>query len=183
MKIKSLSPRLRRALAIGLLLFSIVTLAGIIVWPTLRLHQHYDGFIEDAQDKIQRYQRIAVLRPSIEKAIGVVQSRQVEGNYWTGATPALTAAEIQSAVTRIVEESHGSIASIRALPADEKSKPNGAPKIGVSLQFTASTLPLQLILHGIESHKPFLFVDSLSVRSNAGRDARTVAGVQPSSPS
>lgn len=174
-----LRPRWHRWLAVGLLLalFALATLA--LALPTWRLHQHYDEAIEQSTDMLVRYRRVAALRPSIEEAIASVEKSGVQRFFWKGRTPALVAADIQGAVTRIVESNGARIFSSYMLPSSEDGKAPGPTKTSVSVQMTASIVPLQLILHALESHEPYLFIDQVSIRSNQGRAYKPTPGVQP----
>jgi general secretion pathway protein M len=168
-----------RLAALTVLLLAIVLVVTSVALPTLRLHRHYDDALDSLSDRLSRYQRVAAMRPVIEQTAKEVEKRDARKYYWKGNTPALVAAEMQSVVTRIVSDNNGKILSSQPLPVKDDGKPSAHPTTSLSVQMTASIVPLQLILHAIESHEPYLYVDQLSVRSNQGRTYKPVPGNQP----
>lgn len=174
-----LSPYQRRFAAVGLLLISIALFVAAIAFPTWWLHARYDQFLEDYADQLQRYQRVAALRPDIDAAITEVAKLNGRKHYLNGASPTLAGAELQSLVTRIIETQKGKIASSQVLANNEETKTAGAQKISIQVQMAASIIPLQLILHSIETNEPALFIDRMILTSNAGRNYRPEPGMQP----
>jgi general secretion pathway protein M len=168
-----------RFAALALLLAVVSLLVASVAWPVWWLQKRYDDLYDDARDRLGRYQRIAAMRPGIERAIAEVEKREATKHYWKGTTAALVASEIQGAVTKIVESHQGRVFSTQALAAQDDGKASGPPKVSISVQLTAATVPLQLILHTIETHQPYLFVDQLTVRSNQGRGYKPIPGIQP----
>lgn len=169
----------RRLAAVSLLLFAIALVASLFVLPTLWLHKHYDAFLEDYSNKLQRYQRVAALRPAIEPAIDAVGKRDGRKFYLRAATPNLAAAELQSLATRIVERHSGRVVSSQVRADKEEGQPKGPRKVSIQLQLAASIIPLQLILHSIESHVPYLFIEKATIASKYGRTYRPEPGIQP----
>jgi hypothetical protein len=174
-----LSSGQRRTVALGLLLLTVALIVTAFALPTWWLHARYDRFLEDYSDRQQRYQRVAALRPDINAAITDVMKLDARKHYLNGASPTLAGAELQSLVTRIIETHKGRIASSQVLANTEETKTPGALKIALQVQMAASMIPLQLILHAIETSEPTLFIDKLTVTSNFGRGYRPEPGVQP----
>lgn len=168
-----------RFAAILLLLVVIAVLAGAIALPTFWLHNRYDTAIEEASDRLGRYLRVAALRPTIDEAIQTTEKTDAQRFFLHGATSSLAAAELQRLVTQLVEKHKGRVATTQVLPQKEENKAGTAMKISVSVQFNASAVPLQLILHALEANEPYLFIDQVTVRSNHGRTYKAVPGVQP----
>lgn len=178
MKIR-LTEKQGRYLALGLLLLATTAIVVAIAWPTWRLHQHYDRHIEEYSDHLQRYRRIAGMRPSIEQAVGAVEARSARKFFLNSMSPTLAAAELQGLVTKTIETHQGKIISSQLQPVKETEKGSRRVPVALSVQMTSAMVPLQLILHAIESGEPYLFVDQLSVRAHHGRGYRPVPGVQP----
>lgn len=174
-----LSPLQNRLAALGLLLLLIALLIAALAWPTWLLHKRYDAAIEESIDRLARYRRVAAMRPDIEQAIAAVNAREAPKYYWKGNTPALVAADIQGTVTRIIESNNARIFSSQTVSSPDDGKTPGPAKATISVQMTASIVPLQLILHAIESNEPYLFIDQLSVRANQGRTYKAMPGMQP----
>ena len=174
-----LAPRQSRALAVSLLLLVISVVVAGIALPVWLLNKHYDSYLEDYTDRLQRYRRVVALRPAIEDAMKTVEARAGRQYYLKSASPALSAAELQGLVTRIIETHQGKIAASRALPPNEDGKAAEPVKVAISVQMSASIVQLRLILHALETNQPYLFVDQLTVQANQGRGYKPVPGVEP----
>ena len=178
MKIR-LTPRQSRALALSLLLLVVSAAVAAVALPTWLLHERYDSYLEDYTDRLQRYRRVEALRPAIEEATKAVEARAGRQYYLKAASTALSAAELQGSVTRIIETHKGRIASSQALPGKEDGKATEPVKVAISVQMSSSIVSLLLILHSLETSQPYLFVDQLIVSANQGRGYKPVPGVQP----
>lgn len=174
-----LSPAQSRVAALALLLALVGVLVGGVGWLTWSLHRHYDNSIKDSLDKLSRYGRVAAMRPDIEAAMSAVEKRDPAKYYWKASTPALVASEIQGAITRIIEGNGARIFSSQALPPTDDGKSAGPAAASISIHMSASIVPLEMILHAIESNEPYLFVDQLTIRANQGRTYRPIPGQQP----
>lgn len=174
-----LSPIQSRLAALSLLLFVICVLVLAVALPTAWLHKRYNTFLGDYTDQITRYRRVAALRPGIEEAITEVEKTDSRKFYLKSASPSLAAAELQGLVTRIIESHKGRVASSQIQQAKDDTKPIGPAKVGITVQMNATAVSLQLVLHAIESHEPYLFIDQVTVRANQGRGYKPVPGVQP----
>jgi general secretion pathway protein M len=179
-----LTPGQRRLVAVLLLLLAVSLMAAAIFWPTWQLHQHYDAHIDDMTDHLGRYRRIVALRPAIEEATAEVGKRNGQKHYLKGDTPAVAGAELQSLVTRLVESNSGRLISSQVMPVAEESKNKdaklgGPKKIAINLQMNTSIVPLQMILHALETNEPYVFIDQLTVRATQNRNYKPVPGVQP----
>lgn len=178
MKVR-LSPGQSRALAALLLLLVVSAAVAGVALPVWLLNQRYDSALEDYTDRLARYQRVVALRPAIEEAIKTVEARAGHQYYLKPASPALSAAELQGLVTRIIETHRGRIAASQALPAKEDGQAAEPVKVAISVQMIASIVPLLMILHTLEASQPYLFVDQLTVQANQGRGYKPVPGVEP----
>lgn len=174
-----LTPVQSRIAAVLLLLTVVLVLVAAIAFPTWWLHERYNQAIDDFSDRLQRYQRVAALRPDIEVTIKDVEKRNSHRHYLQAASSTLATAELQRLVTQLVEKHKGRVASSQVLPIKEEAKKSPATKISVSVQLNASAVPLQLILHALESNEPYLFVDQFTVRASHGRNYKVVPGTQP----
>ena len=177
----AIPPAQSRYLALALFVLAVALAATAIAIPTWRLHQHYDQHIEDYSDQLLRYRRVAALRPHLEEAIAVAERDDIHKYYLKATTATLAAAELQGLLTRIVESRQGRISSSQMLANkdDSNASASNPVKVSMTIQLTAATVPLQLILHAIETSEPYLLVDQLTVRAAQGRGYKPVPGVQP----
>ena len=174
-----LTPKQSRFLALLLLFLVVLAAVAAFALPTWMLNKRYDSVLEDYTDRLQRYRRVVALRPAIEKATKEVEARAGRQYYLKGASQALSAAELQGMVTRIIETGNGKIASSQALPAKDDGKAGEPAKATILVQMNASIIPLLTILHTLETSRPYLFVDGLTVWANQGRAYKPVPGIQP----
>ena len=176
---RPLTPRQSRALALALLAGSVLALAAAIAVPTWLLHQRYDRAIEDFSDRLARYRRVASLRPQIEDSIKAVEARASRQYYLKSSSPGSAAAELQGLVTKIAEANKGRVMSSQALPGKDEGKGGEAVKAATMMQLNASITSLLAILHAIDIHHPYLFVEQITVRAGQGRGYRPTPGVEP----
>lgn len=174
-----LTTKQNRSLALLLLLVVVSAAVAAVVLPMWMLNTYYDNYLEEHTDRLKRYRRVMALRPAIEEATKAVETRAGRQYYLKAASPALSAAELQGTVTKIIEANNGKIASSQALPAKDDGKAAEPVKVTISVQMSASIIPLLMILHTLETIRPYLFVDQLTVSANQGRGYRPVPGVQP----
>ena len=174
-----LTPAQSRLLAVVLLLLMIAALVAAVAVPAVLLHRHYDHYIDQYSDHLARYRRVAASRGDIEASLAEVEKRDPRRFFLKAHAPALAAAELQGSISRVVESHNGHMISSQIMPAKDDGKAAAATRITLSTQFSAAIVPLQTILHDIEVHAPYLFVDQLTVRANQGRQFKPQPGVQP----
>lgn len=173
-------PRAERFLALCVLVVLVGAVAATIYVPLRSAHRHYDQAIADGLDRLGRYARTSALRTQVEAAAEKFQDVGDSEYLLHGETESLLAAELQTLVARLVESNHGKLISSQ-VPQITAPTPKGddLTRVAISVQLNASAPVLQLALHAIENHKPYLFVDQLTVRSNQGRASRQQPGVEP----
>lgn len=168
-----------RLAAIVLLVIAVILATAVFAVPTLWLHKRYDAYLDDFTDRLQRYRRVASLRPAIEAATTEVLKRDGGKFYSHASSNNLAAAELQSLVTRIIERHQGRVASSQIKAEKEDSKEGAPPKVSIFVQFSASIIPLQVILHAIETNTPYLFIEKATLTSRYGRTYKPDPGLQP----
>jgi hypothetical protein len=172
-------PVKHRVAAAAILAIVIAICAAGLGVPTWLLHRHYDTHLDNLTDKLARYRRVAELRPEIDAALEEVRQQDASRFYLRSATPALAGAELQGAVSSIIEISKGRLITSQILHQRDTDDTKDPAKVSLQIQFYASITPLQLILHAVESHQPLLFIDKLSITSGLSRGYRPTLGVQP----
>lgn len=167
----------QRALALALLLLSIGVVLALFVVPLLLLHQHYDEAIAGLSDRIARYQRVAAQAPEYRKALEGMRERDARRFLLKNTAPNLAGAELQELVRAAVEGNGGRITTSQ----NQAPKEDGRfRQIGVNLTFFTNTQNLQKILYAIETQKPYLLVESVTVRPlNGFRGYRPPPGQEP----
>ena len=173
-----ITPTQRRMFAIAIAVLAMIALIAAIAVPALLLHQRYDKFIDEYSDRLLRYRRVAAQRAAIDQAIKTTESLDGRANYLRGSSATLAAAELQGMVTRIVEAHEGKVISSQVILPKDDAKTTGPSRVAIATQMGASMVPLQLILHAIETNTPHLFIDQLTVRANQGRGYKPIPGMQ-----
>ena len=71
-----MKPEHSRALAVAILFAAVLLGLALLLAPFLLLHRHYNVAIDDAQDRLERYQRIAAQGPEWRKALDALRAKQ-----------------------------------------------------------------------------------------------------------
>lgn len=167
-KLQSKLPRCVLSLASTAIVFILVVVGVIVPW--IDRNQRYDAEIEKLADQLGRYQRMLASLPSLQATLEQIKADPALGSlYFEGETANLAAAGLQNRLKQIVEGAGGALVSSQLLPAQDQK---GGSTVNVSLRLSCSTEELLDILYKIESARPLLFVDSLSVRSQQRRRSR-----------
>lgn len=156
--------------AIALLAGVLATIYGYAVGPLLAGYSEVDRAIAEADERIERYQRIAASHDIYQSELDKLADRQsVSGIYLGGATDALAGAELQYIVSAAVESGGGLLRSVQILPAKTDSE---FRRVSVRVQMTAAIAQLAGILYALEAGKTFLFVDNLEISNRRSRARR-----------
>ncbi len=153
-----------------LLLLSLIALALVLPW--IQQDRRYSEEIERLSGQVERFGRMAAALPDLQAAEGRVTDDPAIGSFYlSGQTANLAAADLQNRLKQTVEGSGGTLVSAQLLPAQNQE---GSQVVSVSLRLNCTTEALFDILYKIESARPLLFVDTLSVREQKRRAARPV---------
>ena len=159
------TPWLSRAAALLLLAADLAVAYVWIVEPIAAAYANTEAAIADTRDLVERYDRLAAARASLEAQLAAIEQKPDTAAYYlSGATDALAAASLQARVTALVEGSGATLLSIQTLTSTED---RGLRRVAIRLQMTAEIAPLVRVLHGLESGIPLLFVDNLELQSQA----------------
>lgn len=173
----ALTPGQSRAAALMVLAAVLAVVYGLIAAPIISAYANTNRSIADLRQLLDRYTRIAEARPQLESRMDELAANPPgDEDFLTGASDAITAAELQRVITRIVRHAEGRLISAQVLdPVVEE----GLKKIALSVQFDGDIKALQQILFTIESDNPVLFIEELDVRSNRTRRIRNQEAAGP----
>ena len=172
----TLEPLQSRRLAIAILVGAIVAIIAVIGIPVWMLHRHYDAALTDLNDKLERYRRISAGRPEAARQLEALRSKDTRRFFLRSGAPAFSAAEATEVVRSLVESSGGRLISIQQPTVKEEGRYR---QVTVNVQITANVFAMRKILHAIETHTPFLFVDNLVVRSQVPGNFKPPPGGEP----
>lgn len=159
----AVSPPLRRALALTLLALVLATGWSAIIEPLLAEWQRQDMEAAQSSRLLAGYRRLAARRAELERewqaAQEAVPARQ---GLMEGGDATLLAAMLQSRIKQIVEGNGGQVRSMQILP---QARESDFEKVGIQMDFAIASGGLAAALHEIETARPYLFIEALSLRA------------------
>lgn len=170
------SPEQSRSLAAGLLFAAIAVIIAIIAIPVWMLNRHYDAALGDSTLKLERYNRIAASRAQVTAQIESLRRIEPQRYFLRQGAAALSAAEAQEAIRSLVEASGARLITMQAPSSRDEGRYR---QVTVNVQLTANAIALRKLLHAIETRTPYLFVDSLMVRSQVPSNFKPGPGSEP----
>ena len=169
-------PEKRRKAALGLLVGSIALAALLAALPLLLVHLHYDEVLQDIERKLVRYERLADARPQFQEKLEAVRAMGSRKYFLKASAASLSAAEIQERARQFVESNGGRLISVQvAQPKDD----GRFRQVSVTVQANANILATRKILHALENGQPYLFIDSLVVRTQVPPGFKPAPGFEP----
>ncbi len=173
---RSLNKKQSRALAVGLLILSLLICGLLVYLPARMLHSHYDQALESLADYLGRYQRVAATRAEIQAALDQVKKTESRKHFLKNSGAALAASEIQEIAKTLIESNGGRLNSMSVVPQKEEG---GYRRVTVNIQLITNMTTLRKILHTVETMQPYLFVDNTSIRAQPNAMYRPIPGVEP----
>jgi general secretion pathway protein M len=156
-----------RALAIALPITLIAVLTLVIGFGLNARFSAVNDSMADMRFQKEKYLTLSNNRGRIETMLTQVKRwPSMDGYYLSGATTAVAAAELEQQLKKVVAARKGTIVSTQVLTRAEE---NGLQNVVIQVRLRASLPGLLQILHNLETGKPSLFVNNLSVA------ARTVS--------
>ena len=165
-----------RRIAIGLLVLAVVVVALLVAIPVWLLNRHYSAALESNVSMLERYRRIAAIRPAAARDLELMRAHDPKRLFLRSGAAALSAAEAQEALRTFIEASGGRLITMQA----PSTRVDGRYRqVTVNVQLTANIHALRRILAAIESRTPYLFVDNMMIRSQVPANFRPGAGAEP----
>lgn len=162
MKIRDLTPKQSRMLALSLLLVLVALIIAMVGMPVFWLHRHYDQAIEQQVDLLARYSRIGATAPALAKQLEELKAKNARRFFLKSTVPALAASEVQEMAKSVVESNGGKITSMQ-IP--EHKDDGNYRKVTVNIQISARISAAQKIFYALETQHPYLILDNVSIRS------------------
>ncbi len=157
----TLSPLVSRIAALALLL-----LVSWLIW-TVFAAPLIGGLAEDRQSiarseqLLARYDQVEAMVPELQQRLKTLRADQAGMDaFIQGANPALMTAKLQASAQQITAAADVQLRSSRTLPLAAEGN---FSRLGLELELTASAGGLQHLLYDLESAKPMIFVDRLSI--------------------
>lgn len=165
-----------RLLGIALLLLPILVLVQFVVVPAWKGYAEQGEQLEVARGQLERFQRLAAQLPAMRTQVAQLREQDILAPYLiNAANDALAAVELQERLKAIALAHEGRILSTRVLQA----VPDGAfERVLVDARLEIPLEGLQDLLHEIETRRPYLFVEELSVMSRPQRRGTQAAAAE-----
>ena len=166
--IEKLDRKQRRQLAIGILAGLVIAVLAITAGPVWMANASRQAALDDAHERLQRYQQIAArdkeLLPQYE---ALLQKQRSAGNHLRSETSAVAGAELQRIVKAITGRNEAQILSTQLLPVAEEQ---GFLRVALKVRLRGQLPAILQSLYEIETDDVYMFVDDLAMRDNmAGR--------------
>ena len=157
-------------LALSILVVLPLAVAALVAASWLGQMNRLDEAIQSDLDRLVRYQRLVATLPGLKAALEQEQANDsYKAFYFDADTPAIAGAQLQSEVQEMVRTAGARPVSAQILPSDASDDP---PRVRVRIQLQGTTDQLFEVLYRVESARPFLLIDQMSVRSQARSDRR-----------
>jgi len=169
-------PEKRRKAALAFFVAAIAALIAIVSFPLWLAHRHYDQALEDIDQRLVRYERLAAARPALQTKLEAVRAMGSRKYFLKASAPSLSAAEIQERVRQFVEVHGGRLISVQVAQPKEEGR---FRQMTVTVQANANIGALRKILRAIETGEPYLFIDALTVRAQVPPGFKPAPGFEP----
>jgi general secretion pathway protein M len=167
---------LSRTLAVLLLLGVAAGVWSALVEPMLAEYRNDRQDVQLLRERQVRQDRLIGMRGKLTEAVQNLRKEGADGvSYLGGSTASIAAARLQDRIRDVVSGAGGTLSSVQILDpaADGENR-----KVGLRLSATVDTSGLNQMLYLIESGRPYLFVDGLSIDA-AGLSNRPGAEADP----
>jgi len=164
-----------RILAIALLFLVLGTALWLMVYPMVSVHAAQSSEIARKEVQIARFEKLAESQEALQGELASLRRRNPAATYYVaGDTPALASAKMQQYLKQVVERNGGELISTQIVNSDEESD---AASSSLKVHLRADVDATAQIVYLLESGRPLLFIDDLSI--SARRVRGTTAGAPP----
>lgn len=171
-----LTPKQSKAAALAILALLVLVVIAAVALPLWLLNRRYDAAIEDATTRLVRYSRVVGMRDGLQAKGVQVKALEASHHFLKSASPTLAAAELQELVKTILDANGGKLNSFSPLAYKDEGAYRQIP---VALQLNAPLSGVKAMLYALESARPYLFVDNLSIRAPYNVGARLDPSTEP----
>lgn len=165
---------LSRLTALLLLLLLCVAVFVIFVEPLIVQARLYDDSLSTIREQRARFATEAAALPGLRSQIKALRKTPGPRNeYIEGDTESRAAASLLETVKTTVSAGGATLVSAQVLSKpDSPAQPGSPARIAVRAQMKASSEALQHIFHRLESGRPTLFMDEVSITGRHIRHSR-----------
>ena len=162
--IEKLDRKQRKQFAIGILAGLVFAALTITAGPLWIANASRQAALDDAHERLQRYQQIASrdqeLLPQYQ---ALLQKQRSAGNHLRSETSAVAGAELQRLVKAITGRNQAQILSTQLLPVSEEQ---GFLRVALKVRLRGELPAILQSLYDIETGDVYMFVDNVALRDN-----------------
>jgi general secretion pathway protein M len=159
--------------AIALLLIVLLLAYQFVALPAFSAYEARQESIADTQRAVRRYRQLLAQAPALEAFSERFRSQSpLAALLLPGDNPALSGAALQQRLQDLARQYDVRVLSLRIRPTEEDGR---FERVGVEVRMQSDMTGLRDLLYEIEQSTPYLFVDSLAVRTRPQRRRGTVA--------
>ncbi|MEH6466476.1 MAG: type II secretion system protein GspM [Porticoccus sp.] len=163
----SLSPATSRFSAVSLLLLIILFVVFYLLVPLGHFYIEKNETLENLQQQLSRFEYLVANEDKINAELKRIDDLGSEGDlFLSGSKKSIASANLREFINEAVKRSGGQLVSSQDYEADVVPS---ATAIGLRLQVSGEAQNLVDFLHQIESARPIIFIDDLSVTSSSSR--------------
>ena len=156
------SPRIRRLLALSILITLLLAVYNLAIGPLLDSYAANRRAIDEMRTAEGHYAELAREAPALQTQIETMQRQSAAtAGYLEGQNESVVAAAMQERLKAAVVRTGGQLRSTQVVTSAENTKSH---RIAVRGSMAISLAALQRVLYELESGSPYLFVDNLDVR-------------------
>ena len=161
---------LRRSAAICLLVLVIAFLGVYVLRPWLEQISQRQTRVEMLQRQLLGNQALLANEGLIDDELSRLSERGgQQALLFSSTKPALAAADLREFISEVVADSGGQLVSVQEYEADNLP---GTQAIGLRAHLTGEAVNLSDILYALESARPVVFIDKLTVATSRRSTAR-----------
>ncbi|WP_341502592.1 type II secretion system protein GspM [Gallaecimonas sp. GXIMD4217] len=162
-----LSPPYQKALALALLVMLLWLLYRVLLGPWFESLQQSGATLARLEKAHDVYQRLAAQEQQLQDKLQALQaSNPAEGLYLSETKEALAAARLQQLINGAVEQGGGQLISTQTV---QRYQEGGLPQVTVAVHLRGEIQELVSLLYTLESNKPLLFLENLTINANPRR--------------
>ncbi|WP_299203903.1 type II secretion system protein GspM [uncultured Amphritea sp.] len=160
-----LNKQQQRYLALGILAAVMILLYLLVIGPVVSRYQQANEQIETLTFQLQRYQNLNDSRPDEEDRLQQIkQDSPLSVYFFEGETRSVVSAKLQQHLKQIVGRTGGQIVSTQGLPSTQ-SGDQLLRSVTLKVQYKAGIDEFKELLFALETSKPGLYVEDLSISS------------------
>lgn len=163
----NLSPTTSRFAALSLLLLLVLFLLFYLLLPLLRLYGDKSEQVADLADQLRRFEYLVANEDTINAELKRIEEMGSDGDlFLSGNKLSIASANLREFINEAVKRSGGQLVSSQDYEADPV--PSATP-VGLRFQVSGEVQNLVDLLYELESARPAIFIDELSVTSSSTR--------------